>query len=161
MINSLRIAEPCHQQWNKMLPDEKGRYCLSCSKSVIDFTGWEPEAIANYLMSNKSASICGRLHAHHLGSEQIDKPQLLRRVITSTWRVTKKVAAVIIIIFGMQITACKSPATTGKVKVEDTPTITEVILGEIAVMDTACLKEETAVFLGGITLDSGKAEKEY
>ena len=35
----LQIPEPCHESWEKMNPVEQGRFCNSCQKAVIDFTG--------------------------------------------------------------------------------------------------------------------------
>jgi hypothetical protein len=34
----LQIPEPCHEDWNKMTPVHKGRFCDSCEKAVVDFT---------------------------------------------------------------------------------------------------------------------------
>ena len=32
------IPKPCHENWATMMPEEKGRFCQVCSKSVRDFT---------------------------------------------------------------------------------------------------------------------------
>ena len=32
------IPNPCHEDWNKMTPEDKGRHCSVCDKVVIDFT---------------------------------------------------------------------------------------------------------------------------
>ena len=32
------IPKPCHENWSNMTPDEKGRFCQVCSRSVRDFT---------------------------------------------------------------------------------------------------------------------------
>ncbi|MBS1580341.1 MAG: hypothetical protein JST29_11945 [Bacteroidetes bacterium] len=55
----IRVAEPCHENWNNMNEVEKGRFCLSCQKKVIDFSNMTDAAILNFLNNNKGR-ICGR-----------------------------------------------------------------------------------------------------
>ena len=44
----LQIQEPCHEDWHKMLPEEKGRFCMACQKKVIDFTGYTDRQVATF-----------------------------------------------------------------------------------------------------------------
>ena len=57
---SISIPKPCHEDWSQMSPNEKGRFCQSCSKSVIDFTTMPEEAIEDYLALNSNKKICGK-----------------------------------------------------------------------------------------------------
>jgi hypothetical protein len=61
------IAEPCHEDWDRMKPAAKGRFCDSCAKSVIDFTGMTEKQIAAFF-KNRPQNICGRFH-----TSQIDR----------------------------------------------------------------------------------------
>ena len=63
----LTIPEPCHEDWNKMTPVEKGRFCSSCEKNVFDFTrATDLQIIETY---NKNNSICGRFLPSQLDRE--------------------------------------------------------------------------------------------
>lgn len=54
------IEEPCHEDWNQMKPEAKGRFCESCSKTVVDFSSMSDFSIVNYLKGKKNESVCGR-----------------------------------------------------------------------------------------------------
>ena len=41
-MSNFFIPEPCHENWNKMTPQEQGRHCAVCSKVVVDFTKKTP-----------------------------------------------------------------------------------------------------------------------
>ena len=56
---NLSIPTPCHENWDTMLPNEKGRHCLSCQKTVVDFTKMTDTQIIRYFQDYKS-STCGR-----------------------------------------------------------------------------------------------------
>lgn len=56
----LKIADPCHEDWNKMTTSEKGKYCGSCQKQVIDFTGMTDTQLAAFFKKPSSGSMCGR-----------------------------------------------------------------------------------------------------
>jgi len=59
----ISIPQPCHENWNEMLPEEKGRFCLSCQKCVLDFTQLsDEEIITNIPKSNQ----CGRFSNQQL-----------------------------------------------------------------------------------------------
>ncbi len=69
----VNIPEPCHEDWNKMDTQEKGRFCGSCQKLVIDFTAMSDSEIVNYFKAYKSENTCG-----HFKKTQIErnlKPQ--------------------------------------------------------------------------------------
>ncbi|BAP32169.1 uncharacterized protein CHSO_3132 [Chryseobacterium sp. StRB126] len=60
----ITIPKPCHENWNNMSPDEKGKFCSVCSKTVYDFTNFSEEEIMNIFGSNKD--ICGRFREDQL-----------------------------------------------------------------------------------------------
>lgn len=54
----LSIPNPCSADWSTMTPVEKGKFCNSCSMTVIDFTKMTDLEIIKYLEQNKNT--CGR-----------------------------------------------------------------------------------------------------
>lgn len=60
----LHIPTPCHEDWNKMTPVEKGRFCESCAKRVIDFTTMADREILHHLAN--SSRLCGRFNRDQL-----------------------------------------------------------------------------------------------
>ncbi len=55
----LKIDTPCHEDWTSMSLNETGRFCLLCSKTVIDFTHLTDNEIIQLLEKN-SNNLCGR-----------------------------------------------------------------------------------------------------
>jgi hypothetical protein len=49
MTTPLHIPTPCHENWEAMSPNAKGRHCASCDKTVVDITRMAPEAATSYL----------------------------------------------------------------------------------------------------------------
>ena len=54
----ITVANPCHEDWTKMSPTEKGKHCNSCQKEVIDFTKKSDEEV--FKLAKSGTSICGR-----------------------------------------------------------------------------------------------------
>lgn len=73
----LSIPEPCHQDWNKMTPNEQGRFCTSCSKTVVDFSSMSDAALLQYFNNLKDSNVCGRLYTDQLERriEPLAKPR--------------------------------------------------------------------------------------
>ncbi|AZB10945.1 hypothetical protein EG344_19955 [Chryseobacterium sp. G0162] len=61
----ITIPTPCHENWNNMIPDEKGKFCSVCFKTVQDFTRFSDEELINSFDSNEN--ICGRFREDQLG----------------------------------------------------------------------------------------------
>ncbi len=61
MKNHLKVSipTPCHEDWKKMLPNGNGRYCLSCEKTVVDFTNKKSDEI-KFFLDNAMGEVCGR-----------------------------------------------------------------------------------------------------
>ena len=55
----LSIPEPCHENWDEMTPDGKGKFCASCQKPVIDFTNMTERQVAEFFR-RPGSSTCGR-----------------------------------------------------------------------------------------------------
>ena len=60
------IDNPCQENWDEMTDTGKGRYCASCQKQVIDFTGMSDSQLAVFFKKQPEGSICGRLHKDQL-----------------------------------------------------------------------------------------------
>lgn len=54
----ITVDTPCHEDWSKMTPTEKGRHCQVCTKEVIDFTTYSDEQL--YKTATSNSNICGR-----------------------------------------------------------------------------------------------------
>jgi len=128
----LHIAEPCHEDWNKMITTDQGRYCQSCCKQVVDFTTMSDAQIMKYL-SNTAQKTCGRF-----ASEQLDRPlQKNKWVMKKYWKWLMASAASLFFFFG-KASAQKQQCTTtkGRVVQEKTDTIPKRLMGEVAVDTT-------------------------
>ncbi len=62
----LQIPEPCHEDWNKMTPGDKGRFCDSCQKAVVDFTSMSDMQLIAFFKKPSTGSVCGRLYNEQL-----------------------------------------------------------------------------------------------
>jgi hypothetical protein len=65
MENQVHIPVPCHENWSNMSVSDKGRFCESCEKEVVDFTSKSREQIIDHLETS-SGNTCGRVNAHQL-----------------------------------------------------------------------------------------------
>ncbi|WP_288458801.1 TonB-dependent receptor plug domain-containing protein [uncultured Chryseobacterium sp.] len=61
----ITIPKPCHENWELMTPEDKGRFCEVCSKTVRDFTNASDEEIIN-VFSTTSENICGNFNESQL-----------------------------------------------------------------------------------------------
>ncbi|GAA3517341.1 hypothetical protein GCM10022393_34320 [Aquimarina addita] len=67
-LYQLSIPNPCHENWQSMTANEKGRFCNACATTVVDFTGMPAAAVKDYLIQHKEEKICGRFDPQTLDS---------------------------------------------------------------------------------------------
>lgn len=65
----IAIPEPCNEGWQNMTPVEKGRFCASCQKTVLDFTYLTDNEIINLV--SKNDNLCGRISDSQLNRNLI------------------------------------------------------------------------------------------
>ena len=61
----LSIPKPCHENWDAMTTEDKGRFCTSCQKTVMDFSNMSDRQVAEFFKKPKE-SVCGRFHQDQL-----------------------------------------------------------------------------------------------
>ena len=64
----IKIPEPCHEDWAAMTKVERGNFCLSCKKVVVDFTKKTDKEIGLFFQQS-NGQLCGRFRA-----KQVNRP---------------------------------------------------------------------------------------
>jgi hypothetical protein len=67
MLTQLRVASPCTADWEKMIGDDRVRYCDRCNLNVYNFSEMSASEIEQLLRKNTSR-VCGRLYQRHDGT---------------------------------------------------------------------------------------------
>ncbi len=86
-MTDLRIASPCHASWEGMTPNDGGRHCARCAKTVVDVTAMSPEAGRSFVAKELPARlargerVCVRAHADTRG--RLLKPGVRRYLLTN------------------------------------------------------------------------------
>jgi hypothetical protein len=86
-----------------MTPNEKGRFCNSCSKTVIDFTSMSVDEIQNILYENRNNSICG-----HIRQDQLDTINLYipTQILDRNYSFHKLFLLILLIVMGTSLFNC-------------------------------------------------------
>jgi hypothetical protein len=61
----ISIPQPCSQAWADMTPNEKGRHCAHCDRTVIDFTCFTDSELYSFF-ANNNEKVCGRYFSTQL-----------------------------------------------------------------------------------------------
>lgn len=112
----ISIPTPCHEDWNKMTPDETGRHCSACSKSVVDFTAMSDEEVKHFFINKKEdEKVCGRFKQTQLHRIVIELPQNIYSMPMPLW---KKFLAACLIVFSTTLFSCETKIQ-GELKIPD------------------------------------------
>lgn len=61
----ITIPKPCHENWDAMTPEDKGRFCAVCNQTVQDFTQ-ETDAEINDFFAEHPQNVCGNFKENQL-----------------------------------------------------------------------------------------------
>ncbi len=62
---TLQIENPCRKNWDDMLEEENGKFCLACQKTVVDFTKMSDAEVVDFFSAYKG-NVCGRISKYRL-----------------------------------------------------------------------------------------------
>jgi hypothetical protein len=133
----ISIPEPCHEDWNKMTPESKGRFCSSCDKVVYDMSIMTDNEIIKLVESDKK--ICGRFR-----NDQLNRSiayTIPFRAKKPSWAIAAS------LLVGLSLLSCAEEPVVGELEVPE--------VGKICVVDTLeNVKEGTDTLVQIIDPDS-------
>ncbi len=126
------IDKPCQESWGKMHAAPNGRFCDSCSKSVVDFTNMSEREI-NERMRNSGAHMCGRFR-----NDQLDRVYTLQpKIQLSAQR--RFFQYLLTFLLGSKAFSSKVAAQTDTLKIEQTDSLKLAVHPDSTLADTVAL----------------------
>ena len=99
----ISIPTPCHEDWSNMTPNEKGRNCSSCAKTVVDFTGMSDEQVKYFFLNKKEERVCGRFRNEQLHRITIELPAHIFHISMPVW---KKFLVAVLLAYSATLFSC-------------------------------------------------------
>lgn len=136
--HKITIPEPCDENWDTMTPKDNGRFCMSCSKTVVDFTTMLPDEVQHFFVQNQNTNICGRFKKSQLDTITIQIPS---QVLYTQRHYHKMFLLALFIAMGTTLFSCAdkdgNKQKIDKVEVVEDHTPTEHIsVGDIKISDS-------------------------
>ncbi len=154
MQSIISIPTPCHEDWNAMHPNELGRHCDSCVKTVVDFTTWHPQAILQHLKSNEN--VCGKFNVEQLNEPIPSAEDFVKQIAYFKISTLKKIAAIFLFAFVIGGSSCNENRMMGKMALNDKIEMKKVeshLLGDTLIVNPIEKKTKSDAI---ITNDSSK-----
>lgn len=162
----IQIPKPCDANWNEMTPNEQGKFCSLCDKTVVDFTKMSDEEIKHFFkIKKKEERVCGHFYASQV---VVPVPKYHQFLIDLYTKIETEISIYLFrkpALFGfgllMTMVGCETK-TSGEVKAQSKKDTTEtavkdsVVNSETKTIDTIQTNEVRKVFLPPI--HKGKAE---
>jgi len=81
---TLSVANPCSESWDQMSPRPGGRFCSSCSKTVVNFATMTDQQVLDWFEGH-AGSVCGRFHPAQLGRPLAAEPPSKKSSLGRYW----------------------------------------------------------------------------
>lgn len=167
MKYEIQIPKPCHEDWSEMTPNQKGRFCSQCSKTVTDFRHMNTRQIIDHLEASPGKT-CGRFSPHQLGQKEIVRSQAWTKYLAAAGIMlsigTTKLDAQVRM-GKVKVSATQSNASTDCVKKPDEGTVSTnrkiLIKGQILSEDRQQALEGVSVLVDGTTIGTFTDEEGY
>lgn len=82
----ITIPKPCHEDWETMTPNQQGRHCTACAKTVVDFTLLSDEQVQQFFLHQKEERVCGRFKQEQLHRILITLPTNILHITMPRWK---------------------------------------------------------------------------
>ena len=99
----IQIQTPCSEDWNAMKPNEKGAFCQSCAKNVLDLTRMSTTKIHAVLQQHQNQSICTRIQNTQLDSLNLEFERWSKG---TRFHMQRAMVASLLIVFGLTLFSC-------------------------------------------------------
>ena len=103
----INIGTPCTEDWNKMIPNETGKHCSSCNKSVIDIRDKSDTELNYIIETNATSGMCIRANKNQISDHQYVRP-------------LKRLAFALLIVFGNALFSISASAQEATQKLKET-----------------------------------------
>lgn len=70
----IEIPEPCHADWDAMRPEDKGRFCFDCRKTVHDLSAMTKDEAKDFLRRSACNDVCVSYQHHEDGTLAFREP---------------------------------------------------------------------------------------
>lgn len=100
---NLSIPKPCREDWQKMTPDQQGKFCGTCAKTVVDFTKKSVKEIQSFFIENKGKKVCGRFQQKQLDTITIEIP---KQILFQQVSFSKMFLLALLITMGATLMSC-------------------------------------------------------
>lgn len=137
------IPKPCHEDWNAMTPNEKGKFCSVCNKGVVDFTEMRAVEIQTYFLKNQGQQICGRFKNEQMSAtfDLLIPPNVFKQRMSFH----KAFLLILFVVMGSTLFSCKNHdnATLGEVSIAQDTVESRTTVG-IIIQPKDSIPEKTA-----------------
>lgn len=144
----ISIPSPCHEDWQRMTPVDKGRFCDSCQTKVYDFIGSSDREIVSVLAGNKV--VCGRLSVN-----QMNRDLVVPKEKSKLWIATSAAIMSFVVLQGEKIYA-QTPVATEQHESDNPQTKCEVLPQRALGLVVGVVSDEVGPLPGATIIIKGK-----
>ncbi|MGZ4057260.1 MAG: hypothetical protein ACXVPU_10365 [Bacteroidia bacterium] len=128
------VSNPCQENWDKMMPVDKGRFCDSCAKKVVDYSILSDKEI-NERVRNASGNMCGRFR-----KDQLEKTfRLQPKIQLSSQR--RFFQYLLSVLLASKAFINRAIGQTDTIKTEQADSIKSIAKVDSCIVDTAIISE--------------------